>query len=268
MKVTTLITSFNKAATLRRAIDSVLAQVCDFDREIIVLDDGSTDRSVDIILDYIRREKLTRAYLMDHRGMMHNYREGFERCRGQYITFCDCDDYWTNPYRLHYQVAYMDAHPECPLCVTKVHTEVNGHFLPPPPESFWSDDNITFDNLLRGNAYIHAQSYMMRRSAFDKWVDFDLMASRFHVWDYPIVLELIRHGRFHRLPIYTAVYVKNTESATNTNGRRKRLRHILGCYKIRLYYILKYGCRPSTGLYMAYRFARDIASIILKRWNR
>ncbi len=263
MKVSIIITSFNHANTLRRAIESVLRQKTDFKTEIIVVDDGSTDESPEIIREYI--EKLDFASCLGHQGIMATYFKALNRCTGDYICFCDCDDYWTDEFKLQKQADYMDANPDCGLCVTKVASEYSdgslktGMFLP---------DEITYDKLLRGNAYLHAQSYMIRKSDYDKYINFEkFIHKRFHVWDYPIVLELAQHTRFHCLDFYSAVYVKNPESFTNTRKRWKRLKYIIGSYYIRTYYITRYGCKFNTFMYLIYRFTRDIYSVIFKRWN-
>ena len=126
---------------------------------------------------------------------------------------------------------------------------------------------MSFDTLLKGKANIHAQSYLIRKSDFDKYVDFDSFVNRFNTWDYPIVLELIQHARFHCLDFYSAVHVINDESVTHTRSRIKRFKYIWGNYKIKLYYIHKYGCKLSTKFYLIYRAIRHIYSIGAKRWT-
>jgi len=121
-------TSYNKAQYLKRAIDSVLDQKVDFKYEIIIVDDGSDDGSIDIIKSY--SDKRIRAFLEKHKGMMETYEFGFAKCNGEYIALCECDDYWIDIYKLQKKVTYMDAHRDCGLCITKVYTEINGRKIP------------------------------------------------------------------------------------------------------------------------------------------
>jgi glycosyltransferase involved in cell wall biosynthesis len=200
--------------------------------------------------------------------MIQTYAFALSRCEGKYITFCDSDDYWPYPYKLQKQFDYMRSHPGCGLCCTKVYAEKNGERMLMDKPIGFINDHLTFDNLLRGNAYIYAQSYFIRKSAFDRWIDFDKFTRLgFNVWDYPIVLELIQHTKFHCLDFYSAVFVKSQESFTQTRSRKKRLNLILGYNKIKMYFILRYGCKFSTLTYLAYRLIRDLISVVLNRWK-
>jgi glycosyltransferase involved in cell wall biosynthesis len=245
MKVSVITTTYNHKDTIARSIKSVQSQK-GVEFEHIVIDDTNTNN-----------------------GMMRTFQEAFNRCSGEYICFCDGDDYWISDNKIKRQVEYMDANKDCGLCITNVYTESKGLRTGMPVSADEINKNMSFDALLRGSAHIHAQSYMLRKSDFDRYVDFDkFVDKKLNVWDYPIVLELIKHKRFHCLDFYSAVFVKNTESVTQTQSRIKRLKYVLGDHRIKWYYILKYGCKPFTVLYVAYKFARDIYSIIFKRWYR
>jgi len=200
-------------------------------------------------------------------GMMETYRQALEKCTGKYITFCDGDDCWVDRNRLLKQVSYLDQNKDCGLCLTKVYTVIDDFWWGMNAPTDVINKNMTYDNLLKGNANIYAQSYMIRKSDFDKYIDFDKFL-KFNVWDYPIVLELIRHTKFHTLDFYSAVYTKNKESVTNTELRRKRFKYVMGNYKIKLHYILKYGCELKTFVYLIYKFTRDLLSIGAKRWMK
>ncbi len=265
-KVSVLITSYNHAHTLQRAIDSVLAQITPYKVQIIVIDDGSTNGSLALIQEYYDKGLVNVVQGMSHCGMMRAYAEGFRRCEGEYIMVCDCDDYWTDKQKIQKQIEYMYTNPDCGLCYTQIEVDDGSGIIRKDFDVDFLRSHITFDNLLKGNAYINAPTYCIRKADFDKWIDFEMFAHVFHVWDYPIVLELIKHTRFYCLNFHSAVLTKSTESITMTRHRLKRLKYVLGNYKIKLYYMGLYGCKYSTILYLIYRFARDMYSIITKRW--
>ena len=266
-KVSVLIVNYNHADTLQRAIESVLMQKTVYTVQVIVVDDCSTDGSVEALKQYYEAGKVSVISFAEHYGLMTAYRVGLERCRGEYIAFCDSDDYWTAEDKLQRQIEVMDEFPLLSLCVTKVHTCLGGEFTDMPTASY-VNEHLTYDNLLRGNAYIHAQSYLLRKYALDKYIDFNQFISLgFHVWDYPIVLELSQHSKFLCLDFYSAVFNKQPESVTQTHSRIKRLRYIWGNFRIRAYYIHKYGCKTSTLHFVLYKLLRDLLSTLLKRWK-
>ena len=243
MKVSVITTAYKHEKTLQRAIDGVLMQL-DVEVDHIVIDDTHTNN-----------------------GMMETFREALSRCSGEYIAFSDGDDYYIEEEKLINQVCYMINNPDCGVCTTKVYTEIDGvrHGMTKSTDEI--NKNMSFDTLLRGQAYIFAQSILIRKSEFDRYIDFDKFM-KFNVWDYPTILTLIRHTRIHCMDFYSAVYTKNTESVTNTRKRSRRLKYILGNHKIKWHFILKYGCKLSTILYLIYKFARDIYSVIFLRWNK
>lgn len=258
-KVSVIMMSYNSESTIGRAVMSVLTQKTDFPFEVIIVDDDSKDGSWKVLAQCVRGNNVVK-YQKKHPCMMHTFLLAQHLCTGDYIAICDCDDYWIDPLKLQMQFNYMGENPDCGLCLTKVYTEKNGQRTP-----HIVNHNITFDNLLTGKANIHAQSYFIRKSLYDKHIDFKKFL-KFHVWDLPIVLELATKTSFVTLDFYSAVFNKGEETVTQTKSRFKRLKYVLGNHKIRLYFILKYGCKLETIAFLAYRLARDIYAVIFKRW--
>ena len=260
MKVSVIITTYQHSfSDLNRAVDSVLDQITDHKFEVIVINDN--------MMPFINFDYRIQIINTGHIGMMRAYQMGFNAAKGKYIAFCDGDDYWNTNQKLQIQIEYMEANPDCGFCFTKVMTEVDNNLTTMKQSAQFINNNISFDSLLRGNAHIHAQGYFIRRSTFEKYVDFrKFVRLGFRVWDYPIVLELIRHTRFHCLDFHSAVFVKSEESATQTRSRKKRAVIIYGNYRIKWYYILKYGCKLSTILILIYYLARRTYSLIFRTW--
>jgi glycosyltransferase involved in cell wall biosynthesis len=268
-KVSVIVASYNHSDIICRAIDSILAQQANFKIQVNVIDDGSQDNTQELLRTQYEHDNRVFFIFSEHKKLMNTYNLGFRYCQGKYIAFCDADDYWYDNQKLQKQVDYMDQNSDCGLCVTRVYTEKRqGELIPMSANIETINKNLTFDNLLRGNSYINAQSIMIRRSDFYKYIDFEkFIRLKFQVWDLPICLTLIQHVKFHCLDFYSAVFVKKVESVTQTKKRIRRLKYILGQYWTRAYFICKYGCRIDTFLYLVYKFIRDIASVILKRWN-
>lgn len=128
--VSVSIVTFQHALYIRQALDSVLMQQVDFSIEICLGEDGSTDGTREICLEYAAThpDKM-RVFLCDRANparqkyripFMHNSIQILKACRGEYISFLDGDDYWTDPLKLQKQVDFLVTHPECSTCFHRV----------------------------------------------------------------------------------------------------------------------------------------------------
>ncbi len=114
--VTAIVGVYNREEYLREALDSILGQTYR-DLELIVVDDGSTNPGVFRIYDsYGDRIRLVRREKNSKTCEMSRY-EGVKAARGKYCAFLDSDDLW-EPGKIEKQVAFLEAHPDIPLCHT------------------------------------------------------------------------------------------------------------------------------------------------------
>jgi glycosyltransferase involved in cell wall biosynthesis len=118
--VSVVVPAYNAAAFVRRAVDSVLAQTW-ASRELLVVDDGSTDGTLDVLASYGERLRvLTQA----NAGPAAARNHGLRAARARYVAFLDADDRWL-PAKLERQVALLESRPEIGFCstATRVVTE-------------------------------------------------------------------------------------------------------------------------------------------------
>ena len=116
-RVSAIIIVFNGETYIAEAIDSVLAQ--DFlDWELLVVDDGSTDRTRDIVQSYVHaqpdRIRLLRHPDKGNHGMSATRNLGIAEAQAEYVAFLDADDLWL-PTKLSEQVRMLDSHPSAAL---------------------------------------------------------------------------------------------------------------------------------------------------------
>src|ERR1700683_2854968 len=118
MKVSVLIVTYNQECYIGQAIESVLAQKVNFDYEIIIGDDCSTDGTRSLITEFQRlRPDRIKAILRDRNiGANRNVAGVAAASRGQYAAFLEGDDYWTATDKLQKQVDFLDAHPDRSIC--------------------------------------------------------------------------------------------------------------------------------------------------------
>lgn len=263
MEVSVLITSYNHGELLTQAIDSVLMQKTDFDFEVIIIDDGSTDKSKEIIEGYFYKERSIIPYFENHKGIMNTYLLGFSKCKGKYVALCDGDDYWTDPYKLQKQFDYMENNPLAGACFTRALIK---NFDGTEEETTLPPAYLNFNTMLKGGHMFSPTMFI--RLDFLRYFWRTLEGKRFFIWDYPIYLYLTYYFGVGYLNDITAVYRKHQESFSNTRLRKRRAKYILGLIRIKKYFILKYGCKLSTLCFVIYRFVRDIYSLIFKRWYK
>jgi len=124
--VSVIIPTYNRGWILREAIDSVLAQ--DYtDYELIVVDDGSTDDTRQILSSYGRDIIVLRQ---PNQGVSAARNRGIGDSRAQLVAFLDSDDLWL-PQKLIRQVAFFQSNPDAQICQTEENWVRNGVVVNP-----------------------------------------------------------------------------------------------------------------------------------------
>lgn len=118
MKVSVILVTYNHEPFIRQALDGVLMQQTDFDFEVLICEDCSTDATRQIVQQYaLKHPGRIRLLLSKKNQVIWNVmvERAMGQAQGEYIAFLDGDDYWTSPEKLQKQIALMDRHPECVL---------------------------------------------------------------------------------------------------------------------------------------------------------
>lgn len=151
---------YNCEHYLREAIDSILAQTFT-DFELLIIDDGSTDRSIEIA----RSCTDDRIHVLSepHRGLVATLNKGLALARGTYVARMDADDI-SSPRRFARQIALLESHADVVLvgcCARCIDTEgrAAGNYVMPPPEG-----RSLAVALCGSNQFVHG-SIMARREA-------------------------------------------------------------------------------------------------------
>ncbi len=112
--VSVLCITYNHGKYLKQALDGILIQKTNFDYEVIIGDDCSTDNSREIILQYKEKfgNKLRILFHEHNLGATENVRRIEAYATGRYIISLETDDYWSDPYKLQKQVDYLETHPD------------------------------------------------------------------------------------------------------------------------------------------------------------
>ncbi len=166
MKVSVILTTYNRADMVQEAVETVLAQTYS-DFKLYVIDDGSTDSTSNVLTSY--RSRLIYLY-QPNRGVSAARNRGIRMSDGELVCFLDSDDLW-KPTKLARQVAYMTKNPNHHICYTdeiwiRRGTRVN------PRKIHTKHSGWIFDKVLP-LCIISPSSVMLRRSVLDDVGPFD-----------------------------------------------------------------------------------------------
>jgi glycosyltransferase involved in cell wall biosynthesis len=181
--VTIITPAYNVGKYIGEAIDSVVAQKFP-DFEYIVVDDGSTDNTVEIAGDHSHGDSRVRLILSAHRGHSAARNTGIREARGNYIAFLDGDDRW-HPNFLQRQVSLIESLPAtvgAVFCRSRVMFEGGAIAF----YQWQRSGGYDFDDfLIMNNPARNGSSLLIRRSCFDDVGMFDesiLSASDLEMW--------------------------------------------------------------------------------------
>jgi len=214
--VSVVIPAFNRRNHVTIAIDSVLAQTYQ-DHEIIVVDDGSTDDTRDVLIPY---QNKIRYFYQANRGIPATRNRGIKEARGTYVAFLDSDDYW-RPDKLERQIDCFRENPSYGMVATRCSSFTpDGAFRKQnrPGKSGWILNDLFKENFIR------TSSAMIKRECFQKVGLFD--ESLFQVQEYDLWLRLALHYPIGFINEPLTVYLDNPQGISTDGliGRRYRLR--------------------------------------------
>jgi glycosyltransferase involved in cell wall biosynthesis len=187
-RVTVFVPVFNAEKFLAEAVESILGQTFT-DFELLVVDDGSTDRSIEILESFgDRRIRISRNDR--NRGRSYTRNRGIELARGEYLSVLDADDL-CEPDRLERQVQFLDAHPNVAAVgssATYIDENSNAAYICRVPAS---NDEI-HQRIFQSNCFVHSSVTFRRQVLIDiGGYNPDLQQAE----DYELFLRLIAHHR-------------------------------------------------------------------------
>jgi glycosyltransferase involved in cell wall biosynthesis len=186
---------FNEEKLIARALKSIINQTY-IDWELIVVDDGSTDSSREIIKSYASQDN--RIILVENKtnlGLAASLNSGISIARGKYIARMDADDE-SLPHRLERQTAFLDLNPNVDVLGTAaVYIDSRGHTIKKVFLAEWHEDILA--RMLRTCPVIHP-SVMMRREFIEMMGGYDNSTRRAE--DHDLWLRARGMAKFHNLP--------------------------------------------------------------------
>jgi glycosyltransferase involved in cell wall biosynthesis len=206
MKLSVQMVTFNHEAFIAKALDSVLMQRTNFEYEIVIGEDCSTDNTRNILLDYQKRYPHKFKLILNEKnmGMHKNGNQALEACEGEYVAILEGDDYWMSPDKLQKQVDFLDNNPECIICFHNAMMLYNDNsheshaYCSPKQKEFSSIEDL----LIMGN-FMPSCSKMFRK----KYIEIPDWIYSLKMGDWPIDILLARHGSIGYIDEIMGAYV-------------------------------------------------------------
>lgn len=199
--------AWNHGEFIRQAIESILNQESDFSYEVVIGEDCSSDDTQAICQQYQARfpQQVRLLASETNLGMHKNFARLWSEARGDYIAFCEGDDYWCDPHKLSKQVTFLEQFPECTLCGT--YTEIEslnsagewerGGLIKPGVIR----ETYTFEELIPAYNF-HFSSVMLKKDA----VHFPPWFQEVYCVDRPLYLLAAQQGKAGLIAEVTSVY--------------------------------------------------------------
>lgn len=211
--VSVIIPAYNREKDIIRALSSVLSQSFQ-DFEIVIVDDGSTDRTKETLAPLLD-EKV--RYLYQHnQGVSEAMNNGIRNARGKYIALLHSDDYWSGEKKLEKQARFLEDNPEYVLAGGgiirfKEHGAISLRILYPE-----TDEAIRKSMLI--SCPFASSAVMFKKSAWEQAGGFNKKLEVCEDWD--LWIRLGKLGKLHNFPEYFAYYQESEKSLSHAYYRR------------------------------------------------
>jgi glycosyltransferase involved in cell wall biosynthesis len=240
MSVSVIILAYKQQDFIEKAIRGVFMQKIDFPVELIICDDRSPDKTDEVIQKIIpdSPQNITVKYFRHPKnlGATPNFYFAMEQVTGDFVAFCEGDDYWTDPEKLQTQINFLQSNIDYSLCF---HTAVNISDDPEINETLFStvEDREYSALEIYKHWTVHTATVMMRAEVLkSKAKKNTLKESDLQYFDTVLFLAASTIGKLRGNPKKMSAYRRHEAglSAGKINAKRdlkhNKLDQIIGKY--------------------------------------
>lgn len=263
--------TYNHANYISDAIEGFLAQKTDYKFEVIIHDDASTD-STDLKIEEYRRKypNIIKVLLNNENQYSKNVNLPIINCNkvigGQYIAFCEGDDYWIDKNKIQNQLSFLIMNQDVGLSITDYCNLYQN-------EGVYNDCmlsknknlvslRLNFDYFIVNQGYYAPMSWVMKRSL---WLEVTTYTDAFLDSTFVWLLKVMKQSRVHVDFRCTCVHRILQESASHSNVARKIYKRNLSLYETKRYFIKYYDLDLKLNDDILYVFfIKNVSSLALK----
>lgn len=241
-----VIITYNQEQYIEQTIECALAQKVDFDYEIIIGEDCSTDRTREICLRYQEKyPDIIRVITSDKNvGLLDNWDRSVKAARGKYIAGCAGDDYWHNPDKLQKQVKFLEENQDYGMVHSDAYalyentSDITQHIHPK------IDNHLDSRNFIEQTLILNqviAGTVMFKKKYFDDCYDIEeVKKNGIYIEDVPLWIEIAANSKVHYIPEKFLTYRLLPGSISRPNNIAKQIDFHQSCYKCMLHYYKKF----------------------------
>lgn len=209
--------TYNHEKFIEEAINGVLLQECEFEIELILANDCSTDKADEVIQNMLKTHpKASMIKYFKHEkniGMMPNFIFALQQCKGKYIALCEGDDYWTDPLKLQKQVDFLEGNDDYSGCFHNT-MMINEKDVSPVLKAWrtYTKETFLLEDTISEIALFHTSSFVFKRKLLflPEWF------SKVQSGDMALFALIASKGPLHRIDNFMSMYRKNETGITNT----------------------------------------------------
>ncbi len=236
--VSVVMLTYNHSEYIARAIEGVLMQRTDFSIELLIGEDCSSDGTREIARSYERLHPATVRVISDSHnvGMHDNHLRLLRQCRGEFIAYCEGDDYWTDSEKLARQVEYLRQHADAGAVHSNYFHLIHVAGAWRTRVAFRGQAQLQhrsgriYEAMLQANR-IQTCTLMCRGKLVEEYIQSGLAERGYLVEDWPLCLYLARVSSIGFVAEPLAAYRRTPGSMMNA-GDLARLRYCLDAIRM------------------------------------
>lgn len=232
--------TYNHAPYLKQAIEGVLSQQTDFPFELILCNDHSPDHTDDVVKEFTEKYPDIIKYFKHEKniGFVENQRFAFSAAKGEYLAYCEGDDYWTDYNKLQFQADFLDTNPAYVMTTARnlLFHQNDGHFTDDGKDHIFRDKDFVdyTQETFFTERPTQTFTYMVRKKYLDlQWMDvypdYRDLYYFYHLLEFGqgrAFNHVVGVYRLHDGGIYSSLKIKNQyRTSINIFKNIKRINH-------------------------------------------